>query len=264
MKVKFLAFFFVIPALVLMGCNSPKPTANPPVILNFPTLSGETETAVFESTLWTPTSTGTITLIPTATDTLEPSNTPRPPSQTPIQPSQTATLQFSATPAQSFTPSVTPHRTKTASMTPTYAIFTKTPLAWGCTVQSSDPNGYKGFHPNDDFDAHFTVLNSGANDWTGAKESYRFINGTAMQTHGSSFAIPQYTQTNHSLSVTIDMKAPGTPGRYFSVWSFEHSQNTICLITISITVLNQERGGPFGRCLSTPDCALENRRQTGV
>jgi hypothetical protein len=134
---------------------------------------------------------------------------------------------------------VTPHATKTASSTPTYAIFTRTPQTWGCKVQSADPTGYKGFHPNDDFDGHFTVLNNGANDWSPAKVSYRFINGTALHKYDSAFAIVHGIAVNDTLSVTIDMKAPGTPGRYFSVWSFEHSQNTMCLITFSITVLNQ-------------------------
>ena len=243
MKVKFIPIFCFCLVLALflglVGCSFSKPTASAPVIVNFPTLSGETETAVFESTLWTPTSTGTITPIPTATDTLQPSNTSRPPTHTAVQPSDTATLQFSLTPSSTFTPSVTPHTTKTASMTPTYAIYTKTPLAWACTVQSADPVGYKSYHPNDDFDGHFTVLNTGGNDWNTSKETYRFIQGTAFQKYDSSFAITDYTQVNHTLSVTIDMKAPGTPGRYFSVWSFEHSEKTICLITFSIYVLNQ-------------------------
>ena len=222
----------------LVGCGYTQPTAKPPVILQFPTISGQTETAVFESTQWTPTSTGTITLIPTATDTLVPSKTSRPATRTATQPTATATLQFSLTPSSTFTTTVTPHTTKTASMTPTYAIITKTPIEYACELQSADPRGYKGFHPNEEFDAHFTVKNTGGKEWSPAKETYRFINGTAMQKNGSSFAIPGSTQLLHTLSITIDMKAPGIPGRYTSTWSFEHSQSTICLITFSITVLD--------------------------
>ena len=224
--------------LGLAGCNLSTSTQIPPVIVKFPTISAQTETAVFESTLWTPTSTGTITLIPTITDTLEPSRTPRPPTLTATEPTETATLQYSLTPSSTFTATITPHTTKTASSTPTYAVITSTPISYACKVQEADPNRYKGFHPIEEFDGHFTVLNTGANDWDTSKESYRFIGGTAFQKSGSSFAINAYTQVNHTYNDTIDMKAPGIPGRYVSIWSFEYREATICLITFSITVLD--------------------------
>jgi hypothetical protein len=243
MKAKLFPILFLWLAMAallgIVGCNLSQPAANLPSIVQFPTLSGQTETAFFESTLWTPTVTGSSTPIPTITDTLAPSTTSKPPTLTATEPTATATLQFTYTPSSTFTATVTPHTTKTASRTPTYAPLTRTPVDWGCTVQSNDPSSFKRFHPNDEFDGHFTVLNSGKDEWTSGKMRYRFISGTALHKYDSAFGIStDKVPATWTLSETIDMKAPGAPGNYTSVWSFEHGQNTICLIYFTISVVD--------------------------
>ena len=232
-------FSLIILSTLLFGAGCTPAAPKPVNIVQFPTLSGLTETNVFLSTLWTATQTPTETLIPTQTDTLTPSVTAFKPSKTATSPTiapfpagtANALLTFSITP--------TFHTTKTPSPTPTYWPITKTPVDWACTVISSDPNGYKAFHKGEDFDGHFTVLNSGGKEWNIDKMRYRFVSGTAIHKHYSVDAIPRGIQLNHTLDITIDMTAPTTPGRYFSVWSFEHSEESLCLITFSLTVLDE-------------------------
>jgi hypothetical protein len=208
----------VIIAAIFAGCNA-APTATPtaaPTVDQKPTFDAVSTQAV-------QTMVANLTLnAPTATQTSLPTDTPAPTATTPPQPTNT--------PAPSETP------------TRVFIPWTKTPTAtqavYNCTVTSVSPTTSTTIKVNQDFDAKWTVKNSGVNTWVSSNTDVRYIDGTKMYDGGDVRDLSSDVAPNGTLTFVLDMKAPGSDGTYSTNWGIYLEDGTVCTLALKINVTN--------------------------
>lgn len=102
-----------------------------------------------------------------------------------------------------------------------------------CAVTLSGPTN--AITAGSNFDTVWTVKNTSGGDWTTSSMDYKFISGTAMH----QIAVYDFTQTiknGESGQIIVDMVAPGTPGLYSAEWAIVSGSNTICTLSVTVTV----------------------------
>jgi len=151
-----------------------------------------------------------------------------------IEPTLTATP--TPIPTSTFAPLATFYFPPTSAPTlwPTW-YFTATPIAYQCEVIDQSPNR-KTLAPNEDFDARWTVVNTGSEDWDNSCFDYRFLSGTEMDKHGGNFDLPEEIQHDEKLNLIVDMTAPGIPGRYVTLWEIASGTVSACIMDLVIYV----------------------------
>jgi hypothetical protein len=165
--------------------------------------------------------------------------------------------------APTWTPSFTPFPSKTPSVTPTptetfvFALptFTKTRTAtsipvptseggggggggnnkFSCSVTGVSPSNNTVFSPNQDFDARWTVKNTGTARWEAAGVDYVFTGGDSLHQQ-SGYDLPQNVKAGAMTELTVDMKAPATPGTYSTTWNLKEGKTFFCNMRLTIVV----------------------------
>ena len=93
---------------------------------------------------------------------------------------------------------------------------------------------------NVDHDSHFdgswTIQNGGSETWDSNQVEARYMAGTRLQTKADTLNLPRDVPTGSSVEFSADMKAPGTPGIYYSTWGLMQGDRVICHWTIAIYV----------------------------
>ncbi|MBE0698788.1 MAG: hypothetical protein IH586_17860 [Anaerolineaceae bacterium] len=208
----------LIIAAIFAGCNV-APTATPTSVATvdqkptFDAISTQAvQTMVANLTLNAPpatqTSLPTDTPVPTATNPPLPTNTPAP----------------TETPTRVFIP------------------WTKTPTAteavYNCTVTGVTPTTSTTIKVDQDFDAKWTVKNSGVKTWSSGNTDIRYVDGTKMHSGGDVRDLNSDVAPNGTYTVTIDMKAPGSDGTYSTSWGIYLEDGTVCTLSLKINVSN--------------------------
>lgn len=201
---------------LLAGCGAPTtvvvPTSTPiPTIDPLPTFNAVStqaaQTVVAELTKNAPTATP---IIPT--ETPAPTNTPAP-TETPA-PTSTATRVFIPW-----------------TQTPTATV-----AAYGCTVTSVSPKSSDTIKVDQDFDASWTVKNTGTQTWVSGNVDILFGSGTKMQTSGDAFDLQHDVAPNGTYTFTVDMKAPSNDGSYSTSWGIHLEDGSVCTMSLNISV----------------------------
>lgn len=203
----------IILAASLAGC-SPAPTPSPtaiPTIDPQPTFNAiatqAVQTMAADMTLNAPTATPIIpTDTPAPTNTLAPTNTPAP----------------SETPTRVFIP-------WTATPTATQAAYT-------CTVTGFSPTTSDTIKVDQDFDAKWSLKNTGTKTWQAGNTDIGYIDGTKFQTSGDLFDLGSDVVPNGTYTVTIDMKAPSSDGSYSARWGVFLEDGSVCTLNLTINV----------------------------
>ena len=213
--------------LALVGCNTPganAPTANPQEVeatmAIMRTLAHESAAQNF-----------TQTAAARPSDTPVPTETQAPPTRTPTQ-EPTATSTFPPLP------------TWTATRIPPTAtsIFTATPVASAtstslqCQIKSQSPALGSSMSPNNDFDMHWVVKNTGTSSWDANNVDYRYISGTKFQKYADGFDFSKTVKPGEEIDLVVDMKAPNSTGAYSATWAIVQSGQTICTLKIDLQV----------------------------
>lgn len=102
-----------------------------------------------------------------------------------------------------------------------------------CVVTLSGPTN--AITAGSNFDTVWTVKNTSGGDWPTDSVDYMFISGTAMH----QVAVYDFTQTiknGESGPVVVNMVAPITPGNYSAEWAIVSGSNTICTLSVTVTV----------------------------
>jgi hypothetical protein len=208
----------LIIAAIFAGCNvSPTATPTPAATVDQkPTFDAISTQAV-------QTMVANLTLnAPTATQTSLPTDTPAPTATNPPLPTNTPV------------PTETPTRV--------FIPWTKTPTAtqavYNCTVTSVAPTTSTAIKVDQDFDAKWTVKNSGVNTWVSSNTDIRYVDGTKMQTSGDMQDLTADVAPNGTYTVTIDMKAPSSDGTYSTSWGIYLEDGTVCTLALKINVTN--------------------------
>ena len=178
---------------------------------------------------------------------------------------QTRTAVFTP---PTWTPSFTPFPTHTASITPTpsetfvFALptFTHTvtpsltpvPTIEGgggggggggsggggdydCHVDGVSPSNNTIFSPSTDFDANWTVTNTGNTRWEASGMDYVFVGGDLLHQQ-SGYDLPHNVKSGASIDLGVDMTAPTTPGTYTTTWNLKAGKTYFCTMKLTIRV----------------------------
>ena len=147
---------------------------------------------------------------------------------TPVPPTETNTPLPTAT-------KWVPTATKVPTAKPT---ATATPWDYNCKILSASPAAGTKVTINGDFDVTWKVQNIGAKTWELGYVDLRYISGTKMQSYHDVFDVTSAINTGGELTMTVDMKAPATAGKYTANWAFMMDNITLCSITVDIEATN--------------------------
>jgi hypothetical protein len=180
---------------------------------------------------------------------------------------ETKTAQFIAptwtpsfTPFPSATPSITPTATETFVFTLPTLTKTRTATSipiptseggggsgggdggsggggnkYSCNVLSVNPSNNTVFSPNEDFDARWTVKNTGTVRWDASGVDYVYVSGTAMHQQNG-YDLPQHVKAGGQVELAVDMTAPAAPGTYTTTWNIKEGKIYFCNMKITIKV----------------------------
>jgi hypothetical protein len=142
----------------------------------------------------------------------------------------------SATTFKLITNTPLPSLTETPTETVLVPGSTPSALAYFCMLSIDKLlNGGTVTH-DEHFDGSWTIKNGGSETWDSSQVVVRFITGAILQTKGDTLKLSRDVPTGSSLKFSLDMKAPGTPGIYYSTWGLMQGERIICRWTIAIYV----------------------------
>jgi hypothetical protein len=149
------------------------------------------------------------------------------------------TLTPSATATASRTPTVTP------SLTPTFifvlATLSKTPTAGpssgglSCSLVSQSPDDGATMSKNQAFTVSWKVKNTGSSTWSSNAVDFIYLSGTKMASVKIA-DLPKSVAAGDSITLKLDMTAPGSRGSYKTVWTLRQGKNEFCRLNISIVI----------------------------
>ncbi len=163
--------------------------------------------------------------------------------------SQTAVFLPSATPTASVTP--TPSRTPTETPTPTLTVvfrlptFTFTPKPtsasevgpggdYDCDLTALSPANGTIFSPKADFDAKWTVKNTGTRAWDRNSVDYIYVSGDKFH-KTKAYDLPITVAVGDGVTLTVDMIAPSADGTYTTKWGLRRG-SVFCTFSLTIEV----------------------------
>ena len=163
---------------------------------------------------------------------------------------QTARSLPTSTPTATFTP--TPLNTHTASPTPTNTVIfllkSPTPIipptlpgsgggssGYNCEILSQYPGFGTTFSPRTNFDATWTLKNTGSKKWDRNSVDFTFSSGDKIH-KVSGYDLEKDVNVGQNITLSVSMQAPKTPANYTTYWTLNDSGTTICKMTVSINV----------------------------
>jgi hypothetical protein len=220
-------FSAMIIILLLSSCT----TAGLPAVTPTPYYIVITNTPTVDMAPFMTQAAETVFAVLTQTALAIPSNTPTA-SETPTS-TQTYTPIWTSTPIPTNTPvkSSTPVKSNTPKPT-----ATSENRDYQCSVTWQLVEDNHEFSPNEDFDGRWTIKNTGSQTWQAIDVDYRYMSGTKFQTHGDVFDLPSDVLPDDSITITVDMRAPGSSGYYEAFWALARHADGFCTLPVRIKV----------------------------
>lgn len=207
----------LLAAALLAGCASPTP------VLPTPTTAPTIDTAPTFAAIAT---NSAATVIAELTLNAPPTNTPVPPTETPVP--ATNTPAVTETPAPTSTP--------TRVFIPWTLTPTATVPAYGCTVIEVKPKSTDTIKVEQDFDAIWTVKNTGTKTWEAGNTDVRYVGGERLHTTADLRDLSSNVAPNGTYTVAIDMKAPTGDGTHTTAWVIQLEEGQTCALNLTINV----------------------------
>jgi hypothetical protein len=153
----------------------------------------------------------------------------------------------SAIPTATMTPTVTATPTRTPTETPTstptfvFSLFSPTApksylngggTGYNCMVLSVTPDIIK---INEEFDARWSVKNTGTNTWQNTSVDYAYFSGTAMHKHAA-YDLETTVASGGTTTLIVDMVAPAQTGYFTTVWVMRRGKINFCQLSMTIYV----------------------------
>jgi len=141
------------------------------------------------------------------------------PSPVPVQPQPTLAVPATATPLPTITPYVAP--TTVVIVQPTTSSSSGGSVAataspYKAVFISQSPYDGAKVKPNEEFDAVWTVKNTGTKTWT-SKYYYRFAKGDQFA-QSDRYYLKEDIKPGATVKLIADMKAPAQEGKYLTRW----------------------------------------------
>jgi hypothetical protein len=127
------------------------------------------------------------------------------------------------------------------SNTPNVPTVTKQPsptatsIPYACQITKQKPEDGKIFKPGDNFDAVWTVKNSGTAIWDNNEVDYRYDSGDKLHQQDI-YDLPETVKPGESIDLVVDMTAPDDEGKYDTTWVLRRGAHLICTMKIEIEV----------------------------
>ncbi len=145
-------------------------------------------------------------------------------------PTEQPTATFTHT--TTFTPTVTETSTPKATLRPANTA-TRKPQEFECYVKSQSPKAGARLHVNEEFDGSWTFVNSGTEDWD--KNEIDFVQISGVETTSrDSIDLPESVDTDDSVKILMDMKAPSDTGTHKATWALMKGKVVLCYAYLSI------------------------------
>ncbi len=165
---------------------------------------------------------------------------------------QTAAFRPSPTPLPSPTPTATLTPTITPTPTPLIIFPTFTPFIlpspggggggggggttdFACVLLDQTPPDGTVMPPRKDFDAFWTVRNSGAKTWDHGSVDFIYVRGDRLHKIAG-YDLPKDVAPGKSIQLGVDMVAPGTQGTYTTAWGLRVGHDIFCELSLTIVV----------------------------
>lgn len=148
----------------------------------------------------------------------------------------TATTEPTATQLPTLTP---PPTVVVATLAPTRIILptvTSTPGEFQCAVTKQNPPAGSVLTPGVDFDARWTVRNTGTEDWASGAADYGYVSGEEMHEGNDAYDLNVAVDTGDTVDIIVDMVAPRSDGRYQAQWAVTQDGAVMCYLPVDITV----------------------------
>jgi len=159
------------------------------------------------------------------------------------QPTATFTVTATQAPTSTSTPVATaipilPTAANTKIPATPKPSATATPGNYACQVTAASPSAGTKVTVGADFDASWTVKNTGIKNWEVGYVDLRYESGTKMQTKADAFDVTTAVPSGSSLTLIVDMKAPTTAGKYSATWIITMEGQTMCTMTVNIEAVS--------------------------
>jgi hypothetical protein len=107
---------------------------------------------------------------------------------------------------------------------------------YACSLVSQSPKDWTKMKARQDFDARWTVLNTGSKTWTTNGTDYKYIRGAKLHTRGDVFDMPKNVAADGKIALYVDMMAPKDKGTYVTYWGLANGSSHFCQFYMIITV----------------------------
>ncbi|MBI9051960.1 MAG: hypothetical protein JEZ00_21270 [Anaerolineaceae bacterium] len=182
---------------------------------------------------------GTIYVQMTETALANPTETPLPPTETPIPTATvTATVVPTSTTAYVWVPATNPTNTP-GTITPSLTATSTggTVVSFSCSITSKGIADGTEFNTNEEFDASWTIKNTGSSTWDASEMDYRYISGTEMHKFNAIYDLSSSVASGESVTIIVDMAAPSSAASYETYWGVTISSTNICSLPLKIKVI---------------------------
>jgi len=103
-----------------------------------------------------------------------------------------------------------------------------------CKIVSTAPTGSLQVHQ--DFDAAWTVKNTGSSNWDVHAVDYKYVSGTKMHKYNSLYDLSQTVKPGETVKIIVDMLAPSQAGTYSVNWAIVQGNTTLCNLPLTVVV----------------------------
>lgn len=111
---------------------------------------------------------------------------------------------------------------------------TPAPVTGSCSITSTQPG--TSMATRNDFDAVWTVKNTGTKTWDMSSVDYKYVSGTKLHKYNDRYDMKATVKPGESVEIRVDMLAPTTSGSYTTTWAIVEGSNTLCSLPLTITV----------------------------
>jgi len=113
---------------------------------------------------------------------------------------------------------------------------TSTSTSLACSLTSVSVTAPNPMDARYDFDAVWTIKNTGSKDWEANLLDYKYWSGTKMNNFANLYDLPSNVAKGESITLRVDMTAPSTAGTYTSTWALADGNTVYCYLPVTITV----------------------------
>ncbi|MCE5208163.1 MAG: hypothetical protein LLG42_07605 [Chloroflexi bacterium] len=80
------------------------------------------------------------------------------------------------------------------------------------------------------------IKNTGSSNWNRSEVDYKFISGSRLYKYEDIYDLGKTVKPGETITITIDMTAPGKAGTYAMNWAVKKSSSTLYTLPLIITV----------------------------